>query len=107
MTSVAKNYVRQLRRKFNYLFGIVEYRRAGNEQVLPAVIVKIGDSCPPPRKPGRSGGDPGFAGDVFKVLAGISKKGKRITSHSNHKNVGASIIVHIAEICSHPRDGLA
>ena len=76
MAGVAENNVRQLRRKMNHLFGIVEYRRTGNEQVFPAVIVKIGDSSPPPRKAGRSGGDPGFAGNVFKVLAGISKKGK-------------------------------
>ena len=107
VTHVAEHGIRFLVSPRRELMHVVVYVRAHHKQVLPAIVVQIGDAVPPTGHfvrihPQTSQG--GLLGKMAATL--IQEQRKRLLLDGSQPDGRKAIVAHIPEIHAHSRDDI-
>src|SRR4029077_162715 len=87
--------------------GVVQDGRIGGEKIFQSVIVKVSNGVTPTGEIRSERGQTKGVSLVDKFSALIAEERKGVAQSAGNEDVGLSVVVDVAKVGAHSRDGLA
>src|SRR5882672_12362422 len=107
ISMVPKYPIRERKRSVRQLHGIVEDIGIGGKQVFVAVVVKIENADSPRGRSTGQGRESSNCRDILKLtVSNVLIEREAFSEHGSFEDIWPAIVVDVAEICTHSRDGI-